>query len=76
MKTAFLSAQLALILFLSSCGKDDKRLEEVSGIQGRAAAEKQIEEENRNLATKAQAMEGELKSRTEYYKAPIRKQVV
>jgi hypothetical protein len=58
-------------MFLASCGNDDKRLEEVSGIQGQEAAERQIEEQNRNQAVKANEMEQELKLRKVYYNALI-----
>lgn len=61
---------IAIITSLVSCGgNDDKRLEEVSGIQGQKAAEKQIEEENRNLAAKAEVRENDLRLRTDFYKA-------
>lgn len=62
-----LTVLLAFILSLSSCGNDDKRLEEVAGIQGQESAERQVEEENRNLAVKAKAMEADLVKRTNYY---------
>lgn len=61
---------LALTLLIS-CGKDEKTLEEVSGVQGQEAAKKQIEEENRNLAVKAELMESELKQRVDFYLALV-----
>lgn len=67
---------IAITTSLVSCGgNDDKRLEEVSGIQGRKAAEKQIEEENRNLAAKAEVRENDLRLRTNFYKAFVGKYV-
>ncbi len=62
---------LLITLLFISCDKDDSRLEEVSGIQGQKNAEKQIEEENKNLAIKAKRMESELQKRTNYYQSLI-----
>ncbi len=62
---------LLISVTLISCDKDDSRLEEVSGIQGQKNAEKQIEEENKNLALKAEKMELELKKRANFYQSLI-----
>lgn len=57
---------LCFLFFLTGCGDTsdgDKRLEEISGIQGQEAAERQVAEENKNLAQKAEFMEKDLLKR-------------
>ncbi len=57
----------SLTLILVSCNKDDSRLEEVSGIQ----SQKQIEEENKNFAAKAESGEAQLKRTADFYNSLV-----
>jgi hypothetical protein len=55
----------------SSDDNDDSRLQAVSGIQGQEAAERQVAEENRNWASKAERMENELVARFDFNEALV-----
>lgn len=54
---------ITLLVFTASCGSDDRRLKDRAVIESQAAAEKAVQEENKNKEHWAAGMEADLERR-------------